>query len=59
MNPKENLNIALFQQNIVWENPEANFDKVAKAFDDYIAALSSDGSQNPDILVVPETFSTL
>ena len=58
MNPKENLNIALFQQNIVWENPEANFDKVAKAFDDYISALPSDGSQNPDILVAPETFST-
>ncbi len=57
MSKKENLNIALFQQNIVWEDPEANFSKVEKAFADFAAALG-DGAQMPDILVVPETFST-
>ena len=54
---KDNLNIALFQQNIVWEDPEANFSKVEKAFADFAAVLG-DGAQMPDILVVPETFST-
>ncbi len=58
MKKKDVLNIAVFQQNIVWENPEANYEKVAKAFDDYASALPSDSSQNPDVLVVPETFST-
>ena len=54
---KENLNIALFQQNIVWENPEANFRKVEEAYESYIAGLS-DSTQKPDVLIVPETFST-
>lgn len=58
MEKKETLNIALYQQNIVWEAPEANFCKVEKAFDEYASSLPSDGSQRPDILVVPETFST-
>ncbi|MCR5192746.1 MAG: nitrilase family protein [Bacteroidales bacterium] len=44
------LRVALYQQDIVWEDPQANFDKVEKAF--------SMLSQPVDILVVPETFST-
>lgn len=44
------MTIAFFQQDIVWENPEANFRKVESA----LAALR----QPVDIIVVPETFST-
>lgn len=58
MERKGNLNILVFQQNIIWENPEANFNKVEEAIDNYASALPSDGSQNPDILVAPETFTT-
>lgn len=44
------LNIAFFQQDIVWENPEANYRKVEEA----LVSLR----QPADIIVVPETFST-
>ena len=50
--PKPSLNIALFQQNIAWENPQANFSKVAQAFDTALAG------SHADILMVPETFNT-
>lgn len=44
------MNVVLFQQDIVWENPEANYRKVE-------TALST--LQGPvDIIVVPETFNT-
>ena len=47
---KETLNIACFQQDIVWEQPDANRRLVEEAF----APLGRDA----DILVVPETFTT-
>lgn len=46
------LTIALFQQDIVWEQPQANFAKVEQAF---ASALQD---RKADILVVPETFTT-
>ena len=46
---KEQLKIAYFQQDIAWEDPQANYAMVERAF-----ATVSDA----DILVVPETFST-
>ena len=47
---KETLNIACFQQDIVWEQPDANRRLVEGTF----APLGRDA----DILVVPETFTT-
>lgn len=47
---KEQLTIACYQQDIVWEQPTANFRRVEEAF----AALGTEA----DILVVPETFTT-
>ena len=47
---KETLNIACFQQDIVWEQPDANRRLVEETF----APLGRDA----DILVVPETFTT-
>lgn len=47
---QDRLTIAFYQQDICWENPEANFARVAQAFGSL--------SQQCDILVVPETFST-
>lgn len=44
------LTIAYYQQNIIWENPQANFIQVEEAF--------SKIQEQTDILVVPETFST-
>ena len=44
MSKKENLNIALFQQNIVWEDPEANFSKVEKTFADFAPKRSAPDS---------------
>ncbi|MBP5547265.1 MAG: nitrilase family protein [Bacteroidales bacterium] len=49
---KEKLNIALYQQDIVWEDPEVNYRKVEEAF------ASAVGDSPIDILVVPETFNT-
>ena len=46
---KEELHIALFQQDIAWEDPEANYEMVEKAFD---------GVGECDVIVVPETFNT-
>ena len=48
---KETLNIACFQQDIVWEQPDANRRLVEETF----APLGRDA----DILVVPETFTWL
>ena len=51
MTKKEELHIAVYQQDIVWENPEANYVKVERAF----------GGLQPselDVMVVPETFNT-
>ncbi|MDY5968699.1 MAG: nitrilase-related carbon-nitrogen hydrolase [Bacteroidales bacterium] len=42
------LEVAFFQQDIVWESPEENYRRVEDAFQNARA----------DILVVPETFST-
>lgn len=47
---KEQLSVALLQQDLIWENPEANRDK----FDSLIRGLEG----NPDIIVMPEMFST-
>ena len=44
------MKIAYFQQDIVWENKQANYNKVEQAF----GCLR----QSVDVLVVPETFST-
>ena len=49
---KETLNIALYQQDIVWEDPEANYRRVEEAF------ATAVGDKALDILVVPETFNT-
>ena len=46
---KEELHIALYQQDIAWEDPQANYRLVDDAFA---------GAGESDILVVPETFST-
>lgn len=46
---KETINIAIYQQDIAWEDPVANFSKVEKAFAP---------CKDMDILVVPETFNT-
>lgn len=48
--PQENLTISFFQQDIRWEDPEANYRLVEQHFDSL--------AQKPDILVVPETFTT-
>lgn len=50
MERKNQLKIAYFQQDIVWENPEENYHRVAEAF----AGLQG----KVDVLVVPETFTT-
>ncbi|MCR4828696.1 MAG: nitrilase family protein [Bacteroidales bacterium] len=50
---KPELTIALYQQDIVWENREANFAKVNAALS---AAL--DDTARPDVVVLPETFTT-
>ena len=50
---KDNLNIAVYQQDIVWEDPDANFEKVEKT----LASSFADG-WSPDVIVVPETFTT-
>ena len=44
------MRIAFFQQNIVWESPSANFDKVER--------MMSSLESPVDIIVLPETFST-
>ena len=45
---KPQLSIAYYQQDIVWEDPLANYAKVEQAF----------SHTDADILVVPETFTT-
>ena len=46
----EELTVAFYQQDIAWENPEANYQLVEKAFAEL---------KNPaDVLIVPETFNT-
>lgn len=44
------LTIAYYQQDIVWEDPEANFRKAEEAF--------AHVGRKMDIMVVPETFNT-
>ena len=58
MEIKEILNVAVYQQNIIWENPDANFEKVERKVREYVSMLPSDGGEKPDVIVVPETFST-
>ena len=53
-NSKTMLTLAYYQQDICWENPEANYAKVAAAFDTAIRTAAT----APDVLVVPETFNT-
>ena len=48
------FHIALYQQDIVWEQPEANFRRVELAFDEALAQASF----RPDMLIMPETFTT-
>lgn len=50
---KEILNIAFLQQDIIWENPSANYALIEIAF-----AKSFGSESHVDIIVVPETFST-
>lgn len=53
--PKQpQFTVALFQQDIVWEQPQANWQKVQSAF----AQAIESRRQVPDMLVVPETFTT-
>lgn len=47
------LTLAFYQQNIVWEAPQANHRAVEQAFEQTIGS-----GTHPDILVVPETFNT-
>lgn len=49
----EQLHIAYFQQDICWEDPQANFLKIERAL---ASAISP--AHPVDIIVVPETFST-
>lgn len=51
---QENLTIAYYQQEIAWEDPQENYRRVEEAF----AKAIEQSGQKPDILVVPETFST-
>lgn len=51
MDKKPELHIAIFQQDIVWEDPDANCVKVREAFKDLPAS-------EVDVMVVPETFNT-
>lgn len=46
---KENITVAVYQQDIVWNDPDANFDKVGES----LAAID----ESVDIIVLPETFS--
>ena len=46
----DNLTIAYYQQDIVWEDPQSNYDLVEQAF----AGIGS----KADVIVVPETFTT-
>lgn len=48
---KEQLKIALYQQDIVWEDKEANYRKVESAFGGMAGG-------DADIIMVPETFNT-
>ena len=49
-NAHQELTVAFYQQDIAWENPEANYQLVEKAFAEL---------KNPaDVLIVPETFNT-
>lgn len=48
----EQLHIAYYQQDICWEDPQANYQKVEAAFEKALHSFS------PDVLVVPETFAT-
>lgn len=49
MNNKD-LRIALVQQDIIWENKQANFDKLEKTFNQI--------NQPIDLVILPETFNT-
>ncbi len=49
---KQQLNVAFFQQDIVWENPSANFALVEQRLSQHMAE-----GLCPDILVLPETFN--
>ena len=46
----EELTVAFYQQDIAWENPEANYQLVEKAF--------AELKNSADVLIVPETFNT-
>jgi omega-amidase len=47
---QENLNVAVFQFDLVWENPEANRSKI----DEWLRKLS----EKTDLVVLPEMFTT-
>lgn len=55
MTPQETLTVAFFQQSIVWESPQDNYQLVADAFR---CAMEAKPELKPDILIVPETFNT-
>lgn len=46
----QDLNIAFFQADLIWENPAANREKFAR----FIGGLTT----NPHLIVLPETFTT-
>lgn len=48
------LNLALFQWDIVWRDPEANRAAVGRIMESY----SGSGAPHPDIVVLPECFTT-
>jgi len=54
MQHQKSFQVAVLQQNIVWENPEANFRHVERVFDQ---ALNKQACRS-DLLVMPETFTT-
>lgn len=54
MQQQKMFQVAVLQQDIVWEDPVANFRHVEKVFDE---ALSGQNCR-PDLMVMPETFTT-
>lgn len=50
MNNINDLHIAFLQQNIIWENPRANFASIERKL--------SETSEHFDLLILPETFNT-
>ncbi|MBM9499829.1 carbon-nitrogen family hydrolase [Leptospira sp. 201903071] len=54
MNPGE-LNVALVQCDLSWENQEANYDHVRNLI---LSTLDKKKEERPDLILLPETFAT-